>query len=99
MSVGTQVKIPDIGPLATVVQSGRNDEESDEDDVLSADLADEMADTLAEIEANVIGGNESSDRTGCHPKIIFDAQGKPVGIEKPKPGAEKPAHPNDPDER
>lgn len=75
------------------------DEESDEDDVLSADLADEMADTLAEIEANVIGGNESSDRTGCHPKIIFDAQGKPVGIEKPKPGAEKPTHPHDPDER
>ncbi len=24
MSVGTQVKIPDIGPLATVVQTGRN---------------------------------------------------------------------------
>lgn len=24
MSVGTQVKIPDIGPLATVVQIGRN---------------------------------------------------------------------------
>lgn len=24
MAVGTQVKIPDIGPLATVVQTGRN---------------------------------------------------------------------------
>ena len=24
MSIGTQVKIPDIGPLATVIQSGRN---------------------------------------------------------------------------
>ena len=24
MNVGTQVKIPDIGPLATVVQTGRN---------------------------------------------------------------------------
>ena len=24
MGVGTQVKIPDIGPLATVVQTGRN---------------------------------------------------------------------------
>lgn len=24
MSIGTQVKIPDIGPLATVVQTGRN---------------------------------------------------------------------------
>lgn len=24
MVVGTQVKIPDIGPLATVVQTGRN---------------------------------------------------------------------------
>ena len=24
MSVGTQVKIPDIGPLATVVQTSRN---------------------------------------------------------------------------
>lgn len=24
MSVGTQLKIPDIGPLATVVQTGRN---------------------------------------------------------------------------
>lgn len=24
MSVGTQVKIPDIGPLVTVVQTGRN---------------------------------------------------------------------------
>ncbi len=24
MSAGTQVKIPDIGPLATVVQTGRN---------------------------------------------------------------------------
>lgn len=24
MSTGTQVKIPDIGPLATVVQTGRN---------------------------------------------------------------------------
>lgn len=24
MEVGTKVKIPDIGPLATVVQSGRN---------------------------------------------------------------------------
>lgn len=24
MRVGTQVKIPDIGPLATVVQAGRN---------------------------------------------------------------------------
>ena len=24
MSVGTQVKVPDIGPLATVVQTGRN---------------------------------------------------------------------------
>lgn len=24
MSAGTQVKLPDIGPLATVVQTGRN---------------------------------------------------------------------------
>lgn len=24
MSAGTQVKIPDVGPLATVVQTGRN---------------------------------------------------------------------------
>lgn len=24
MAVGTQVKIPDIGPLATVIQTGRN---------------------------------------------------------------------------
>ncbi len=24
MSVGAQVKIPDIGPLATVIQTGRN---------------------------------------------------------------------------
>lgn len=24
MSIGAQVKIPDIGPLATVVQTGRN---------------------------------------------------------------------------
>ena len=24
MSIGTQVKIPDIGPLATVIQTGRN---------------------------------------------------------------------------
>lgn len=24
MSVGTQVKIPDIGPLATVIRTGRN---------------------------------------------------------------------------
>ena len=24
MSAGTQVKIPDVGPLATVIQTGRN---------------------------------------------------------------------------
>ncbi|GJM54993.1 putative potassium transport system protein kup [Granulimonas faecalis] len=59
------------------------EEGDDEDDILSLDLADEMADVIADTEANVIGGEESADRTGVHPKVVFDEEGRPVRIERP----------------
>ena len=42
-----------------------------------------MADVIADTEANVIGGEESADRTGVHPKVVFDEEGRPVRIERP----------------
>lgn len=64
-----------------------NDVEEEEEDILSEDLVDEMAGTIAETEANVIGGEESADRTGVHPKVVFDEQGHPVRTEKHGPKA------------
>ena len=59
--------------------------EEEDVDVLSQDLVGEMADVMAAVEKGVIGGEASADRTGTHPRILFDENGNPVGIGWPGP--------------
>lgn len=58
-------------------------DEGEEEDILSQDLNYEMSELFAETEKNVIGGKEFKDKTGVHPKIILDSEGRAVGVEEP----------------
>ncbi len=55
--------------------------EGDEEDILSQDLNDDMSEVVAETEGNVIGGKEFRDRTGIHPKLVLDEEGRAIGVD------------------
>lgn len=54
----------------------------EEEDVVSANLSNEAASVVLDTEQNVIGGEDFSDQTGCHPKLLLDENGNPI-IQQP----------------
>ncbi len=65
------------------------DEEEDErdDDIISLDLDDDAAESIAETEATVIGGEGLVDGTGVHPRIVYDSTGHPIGLDRGAKGS------------
>ena len=74
-----RIEAPEPEEALSILEEEDNDE-VEEGDIISLDLDDEAAESIAETEANVIGGEGLVDGTGVHPKILYDATGHPIGV-------------------
>lgn len=74
-----RIEAPEPEEALSILEEEDNDE-VEEGDIISLDLDDETAESIAETEANVIGGEGLVDGTGVHPKILYDATGHPIGV-------------------